>query len=212
MKPFPAFKRADNSDGYILVTSLMIMTILVFIGMFALNTTTTELRVATNDRVAKEDLYNQEGCLSTGKFDYRNWLTTAYLTNSETTAFFPGNGTDANANNINDTSECVDGTGRVLGSYKVKNIEATGTPINNWQDIANFKNTGAILPVDHPANNTPVMRHKDKPDPVSESNMAEKGYDPKNFEIRRFAITSYSPENDRSAVLQQGTFKVFNKY
>jgi len=212
MNPFPVFKIANNSDGYILVTSLMIMTILVFIGMFALNTTTTELRVAGNDRVAKEDLYNQEGCLSTGKFNYRDWLTTAYLNKSETTAFFPTNGTDANGNNINDLSECTDGTGRVRGSYKVRNIEETGTPISNWEDIANFKNIGAVLPADHPANNTPVMRHKDKPDPVSESNMAEKGYDPKNFEIRRYVITSYSPENDRSVVLQQGTFKVFNKY
>lgn len=206
---------AGNEGGFILVTSLMIMVILIFIGIFAMNNTTTELRVAANDRVAKEDFYNQEGCVASGKFNYRTWLTTAYLSQSETTAYFPtgGAGTDLNGNGINDKAECTDATGRVLGSFKVKNIEKTGSAINNWQDIANFKNINLTAhPEKHPANNVPTMAHRDKPDPVSESSITGKGYDPKNFEIRRYVITSYSPEKGRTAVIQEGAFKVFNKY
>ena len=138
---------------------------------------------------------------------FRSWLTNAYLSDKETDAFFPAAGTDANGNGVNDLSECVDPTGIVRGSFKVRNVEDTDTPVTNWEDIANFN-----TPDDHPANDYPPMAHRDKPDPVSESSMEGKGYDPKNFEIRRYVITSYSPEAGRATVLQQGAFKVFNKY
>ncbi|MBV5329868.1 MAG: hypothetical protein JZU65_19945 [Chlorobium sp.] len=212
MKHLPLLEIGDNEEGFVLVTSLMIMVILILFGIFALNTTTTELRVAGNDRVAKEDFYNQESCVAKGKFQFRTWLTNAYLSTTETTAYFPAAGNDINGNGINDLSECKDPTGIVRGAYKVKNISTAGTPITTWEDIANFKNNGAVTPASHPANIVPKMAHRDKPDPVSEANMGEKGYDPKNFEIRRYVITSYSPEIGRTSVLQQGAFKVFNKY
>ncbi len=200
MKNMPIAEIVDNEGGFVLVAAMMILVILVIIGISATNTTNIEYRIAVNDRVAKEDFYNQETCLASGRIQFRTWLTTAFITTAETAAFFPPAGADVNANGINDLSECVDQNGIVVGSYKVKNVENSGTDIAGWEDIANF-----VSVADHPANNFPVMEHKDKPDPGS-------GYDPRNFEIRRFAITSYSPDNDKNVVLQEGVYKVFNKF
>jgi len=190
----------NNRDGFILVTSLVIMLVLILLGTFAFNMTVAELQIARNDRVAKEDFYNQESCIASGKFQFRTWLTTAYLIKSETTAFFPPAGNDTNGNGFNDLSECKDPNGIVRGAYKVRDIEITGTSIAGWDDAASFPNAA-----DHPANKFPKMAHKDKPVPGS-------GTDPKNFEIRRYVMTSYSPENDRNIVLQQGVYKIFNKF
>lgn len=190
----------NNQGGFVLITSLVIMVVLVLLGTFALNTTNVELQISGNDRVAKEDFFNQENCITTGKFNFRTWLTTAYLNTAETSAFYPPAGNDANGNGFNDASECTDPNGVVRGAYKVKNIEDTGAPIAIWDDSASFPNAA-----DHPANKYPTLAHKDKP-PVGS------GTDPANFEIRRFVITSYSPENDRNTVVQQGVFKIFNKF
>jgi Tfp pilus assembly protein PilX len=200
MKNMPLAKVVENEDGFVLVAAMLILIILVVIGISATNTTNIEYQIAVNDRVAKEDFYNQETCLANGKFQFRTWLTTAYLNTAENAAFFPGAGTDANGNGINDLSECVDPNGIVTGSYKIRNVEASGTAIAGWEDIASFPTVAA-----HPANNFPTLAHIDKPDPGS-------GFDPKNFEIRRFVITSYSPDNDKKVVLQEGVYKVFNKF
>lgn len=219
MKHLSFTKTVGNNDGFVLVTALIIMVVLILFGTFALNTTNVEIQIAGNDRVAKEDFTNQEGCVTNGKFQFRTWLTAAYLTAGETAAFFPPAGAvDANANGIADASECwfpplpalaPPALQPVLrGSYKIRNIEDTGTPIAGWTDAADF---GA--PANHPANQFPPLAHIDKPDPISltELEAANKGYDPKNFIIRRYLITSYSPEVDRNTILQQGVFKVFNK-
>lgn len=188
-------------DGFVLVTALIIMVILVSLGTFALNTTNVELQISGNDRLAKENLFNQENCVTSGKFQFRNWLTTTYLTAPETTASYPPSGsTESNCVSPNNAA-------LVLGKYKVKNIEATGTDID-WDDSAvRFLNNA-----NHPANNYPTLAHRDKPDPVSEDSVEQTGSDPKNFEIRRFVITSYSPEADRNVTVQQGVYKVFNKF
>ena len=189
-----------NEKGFVLIASMLMLMVLTIIGVAATNTTTIELKIAGNDRIANEDFYDQEASLLNGKISYRDWLTTAYLTNAETTAFFPAAGTDANGNGINDLSEFVDSSGNVIGSYKVKNIVSSTANITGWEDLASF---GAAA--NHPANNAPTISHRGKPDPGT-------GYDPKNFEVRRYVITSYSPNNDRKVVLQEGTYKVFNKF
>ena len=53
------------------------------------------------------------------------------------------------------------------------------------------------------ANNLPIMRHIAPPPPGS-------GYSLKNFEIRRYGITSQT--NGTNSRVQIGAFKVFNKY
>jgi Tfp pilus assembly protein PilX len=190
----------NSQNGFVLVTALIIMVVLILLGTFALNTTNTEIQVASNDRLNKEDFFNQESCITTGKFAFRTWLTSAYLTQAETAASFPPAGSNA-GNCVNPNNAAL-----VIGAYKVRNVEATNTPIA-WDDSASFGNAAS-----HPANDFPTMSHRDKPDPVSENDIKNVGNDPKNFEIRRFVITSYSPAGDRNVTVQQGVYKVFNKF
>lgn len=193
---------ASNEDGFILVASTVILLVLVVLGISATNTTNIEQLIAINDKGIKEDFYSQESCLASAKFQFRTWLTTPYLTNNETTAFFPQAGADIDGNGINDEidSQCLDANGIMIGTYKVRDMDPSSTPIVGWDDLAAGDDGIA-----HPANNFPPLSFRDKPDPGS-------GYDPKNFEIRRFVITSYSPDATRNIVIQEGTYKVFNKF
>jgi hypothetical protein len=179
---------------------MVVLLVLVILGIAATNVTNTEYMIAANDRMTKVDFYNQEGCIANGEFNFRTWLTPAFISAAETVAYFPAAGIDANGNGINDSSECLDPNGIVVGSYKVRKMEATGTAIAGWEDAADF---GAAI--NHPANMFRPMAHIDKPPPGS-------GYDPNKYEIRRYVITSYSPDNDRNVLLQVGGYKVFNKY
>nr|WP_319392832.1 PilX N-terminal domain-containing pilus assembly protein [uncultured Desulfobacter sp.] len=189
----------NNQQGFALISVLLFLVLLTVIGLAALNTTDVELQITGNDRVYKTDFYNQEMSLAVGKLNYRTWLTTAYLTSDESSAYFPQAGTDVNGNGITDDSEIVN-NGKVVGSYRVRNNESSGTDISGWEDLADFGSAA-----DHPANQIPALDHRGKPIPGS-------GYDPKNFEIRRFTITAYSVEDDRKVILQEGVYKVFNKY
>ena len=203
MKSTPLVKMVGNEDGFVLAAAMVVLLVLVILGIAATNITNTEYMIAANDRVAKVDFYNQEDCLAQGKFNFRTWMTTAFITAGETTAYFPING-DANGNGINDTveSNCLDPNGILVGMYKVRKIEPSvpPTPIaGGWLDEADF---GA--PANHPANIFPPMAHTDKPPPGS-------GYDQAHFQIRRFVMTSYSPDNDRNVILQEGVYKVFNR-
>lgn len=205
MKYLPSTKAIDNEDGFVLVAAMMILMILVVIGIAATNSTNVENQIAVNDRIAKEDFYNQETCIGNGKFQFRTWLTPNFTNTADILSFFPppaaGPLEDVNNNGINDASECVDPNGLVIGAFRVRKDESTGTPINNWEDLADFGGVAA----NHPANAFPPKDHVDKPDPGS-------GDDPKNFEIRRYIMTSYSPDNTRQVIIQEGVYKTFNKF
>lgn len=196
MKPL---NHVNNQQGFALISVMLFLVLLTVIGIAALNTTGVELQITGNDRIYRTDFYNQELSLAAGKLNYRTWLTTAYLISNESAAYFPQAGTDDNDNDITDVSEIIK-NGEVIGSYRVRNNVSIATDISDWEDLADF-GTAA----DHPANQIPVLDHRAKPLPGS-------GYDPKNFEIRRFTITAYSVEDDRKVILQEGVYKVFNKY
>lgn len=58
-----------NEDGFVLVVALMMLVILSFIGMSALNTTDLELQIAGNDRQEKQVFYGTEsGCMRGGQW------------------------------------------------------------------------------------------------------------------------------------------------
>lgn len=189
-----------DESGFALVAAMVILFILVAVGIFSLNISSFEMLVAANDKTIKEDFYNQERCVGQAKANYQTWLTNAYLTSTETTAAFPPAGNDLNGNGFNDSAECVDRNNNLVGTYKVKNIEENGTTINNWTDIGEF-----AAAADHPANRYPRKSHKATPRPGS-------GFDVTNWEERRFVITSYSSDNDKNSVVQEGVYKVFPKY
>lgn len=49
-----------NQKGAVLVIALMLLAVLTILGVAALNTTTSEIRIAGNDRVHKNAFYNAE--------------------------------------------------------------------------------------------------------------------------------------------------------
>ena len=50
-----------DERGYVLVTALMILVILTFLGIASLNTTTFELQISGNDRMAKDAFFRADG-------------------------------------------------------------------------------------------------------------------------------------------------------
>ena len=53
--------RQRNEEGFVLVTSLLIMLVLTIIGIAANRNTSTELKIAGNDRLYKENFYEADG-------------------------------------------------------------------------------------------------------------------------------------------------------
>ncbi|OQY21843.1 MAG: hypothetical protein B6I37_08055 [Desulfobacteraceae bacterium 4572_35.2] len=193
----------NNEGGFVLITSLLMLVILTIIGISATNTTTVELQIAGNDRIAKQVFYNQEMALTTSLVNHSDWLTGPFASDSTISAYFPKPGTtatDSNGNGIDDSSEILDSSGEIVAIYKARKIVSPQSDIATWEDLDSFNNDAA----NHPANQIPVMSHTGKP-PVGH------GYGLLTFYVRRYAITAYSPRNDRNVILQQGVFRAFPK-
>ena len=54
----------NNEQGFVLVASLMMLMILLVIGIAATNTTTIELQISGNDKLAKQTFYQAEGVVA----------------------------------------------------------------------------------------------------------------------------------------------------
>lgn len=51
----------SNEQGFVLITSLLMLTILMIIGIAATNTTTIELQISGNDKAYKQTFYQADG-------------------------------------------------------------------------------------------------------------------------------------------------------
>lgn len=194
-------KTINNERGFVLVVSLLMLSILMIIGIAATNTTTIELQIAGNDRFAKQDFYSQETSLTNAAVRVDDWLPILLVPGNN--AFFPpppttSSNTDLNGNGVDDRSDYVDSNGNVVGSYKVRKVVLVPTAVTTWDDAGDYANAA-----DHPANKVPLLDYKDKP-PVG-SGFAQ------NLVIARYAITSYSTQNNRNAIVQTGVYKVFQQ-
>lgn len=192
-------KQREREAGFALVSAMVILMILVLLGIGGVNSSYFENLIATNDKIIKQEIYIQDNCLGEAKVKYREWLTDAYLNMPEATAFYPPvGGVDVDGDGFNDDL-CLDENGNVVGVFKIRNVENTGAPINNWADIGDYANIA-----NHPANLFPPQDHVDIPIPGT-------GYDD-GFRIRRYVGTAYSQDNRRNVIVQQGIYKAFNKF
>jgi Tfp pilus assembly protein PilX len=57
-------KTINNEQGFVLVASLMMLMVLMIIGIAATNTTTLELQISGNDKLAKQTFYQAEGVVA----------------------------------------------------------------------------------------------------------------------------------------------------
>ncbi|OQY17909.1 MAG: hypothetical protein B6I36_08150 [Desulfobacteraceae bacterium 4572_35.1] len=60
------FKMLKNERGFVLITSLLMLTVLMIIGIAATNTTTIELQISGNDKAAKQNFYASESAAYEG--------------------------------------------------------------------------------------------------------------------------------------------------
>lgn len=59
-------KQIKNEQGFVLITSLMMLVILMIVGIAATNTTDIELQIAGNDKAEKQTFYQAEGGTQVG--------------------------------------------------------------------------------------------------------------------------------------------------
>lgn len=183
----------NNEQGFVLAGAMMVLVVLVLIGLRTMDTTTIESQIASYDRTEKVQFYNQETCLGTAKMLSGNWLTTAFITSSDATAAYPpavSAANDLDGDGIMDASEVNDINGTTVASYEVRHITTTAYTAGG---LSNF------------ANDVPNLSHIDKPPPGA-------GYSQDNFEVRQYSVTCQPPDVRQRVVLQEGMFKVFNKF
>lgn len=59
-------KTINNEQGFVLITSLLMLVVLMIIGIAATNTTTLELQISGNDKAAKQTFYQADGGIQVG--------------------------------------------------------------------------------------------------------------------------------------------------
>jgi hypothetical protein len=196
-------KQVQKEKGFVLISAMLFLILLTTIGIMATDTTNVELQIASNDRMIKHDFYNQEMGLAVAKISSSTWAGGSFATDSNMAAYFPPNSSsadfyDENDNGIDDRSEITNSEGEIVSIYKARKIVSPAVNIVTWEDLDDFGSAE-----DHPANMIPVMDHK--------GSSVGKGTDSAQFDERRYAITVYSPRDDRKTVLQEGLFRSFPK-
>ncbi len=60
------FSRNNNEDGFVLVVTLVILVMLTLLGLAGTRTTTTEIKISGNDKLAKQTFYQADGATEAG--------------------------------------------------------------------------------------------------------------------------------------------------
>lgn len=178
-------KTVNNEDGMVMIFALMVLMILTISGVAAINISNNETTIVRNEQLSSSEFYQAESGINDARINFVDWLTNAFLVLPETVAFatFDSISSDANGNPV--------------ATIQVRCIEGTNTPVFDTNISTPVIDPGSVADV------MPTMPHKGNP-PVGS------GYSIKNFEVRRYSITSTS--NAGNTVVQAGVWKTFNKY
>lgn len=122
-------KTIQNERGFVLITSMMMLVVLMVIGIAATNTTTIELQISGNDKAAKMNFYEAEATAYEGA----RWLKEEYVS-AENYGFMET--TTANRQ-VNELSTFIDAQQDEL------NDPATGIRVPSTWDSSNIA-TGSI--------------------------------------------------------------------
>ncbi|MBU0484837.1 MAG: hypothetical protein KKB30_10030 [Proteobacteria bacterium] len=193
MKYLLSANKVDNEEGFVLVTALLVMIVLVAMGTMATNTTNIEKQIALNDRIEKQDFYDLETCLGRAKTTMTpNWFTDGFVTAGEDAGFPLPADVDVDGDGFKDLSEVPDplDAARMIAAFEVRPVEISGT---------------ANLNLSSEANDFTRLEHIRLP-------YSGSGYDPKIFLIRRYVVTCRSADPNKNLILQEGIYKVFTNY
>jgi hypothetical protein len=179
-----------DENGSVIVLALIMLVLLTLLGMAVTRTSSIEVQIASNDSRAADNLYKAESADHYAIELTSTWMTDAFLTASDTTAYAVSPDLDGDGNP--DVNLDIDGDGKDdFQQIEIRCIEGSGTPIYPPGTLSNA------------ANSLPVMQHITIP-PVGS------GYSLKYFEVRKYGITG-TALNGCSQV-QLGSYKVFNKF
>ncbi|MFA7166738.1 MAG: PilX N-terminal domain-containing pilus assembly protein [Desulfoplanes sp.] len=128
MKIKKRFDVTDNEKGMVLVVAILLLAALIILGTTGVMQTSTDLKISGNYKTSIQTFYDTEGTLQHAIGTPDTWLTTDFLTEEETEAFYK---VDLDNNSV-----------------EIRCIEATGADIDELTDAAN--NLPAISHRDSP--------------------------------------------------------------
>ena len=176
-------KTVNNEDGMVMIFTLMVLMILTISGVAAINISNNETTIVRNEQLSSSEFYEAESGINDARINFIDWLDNIFLMAGETVA--------------NQTLISNDENGNPVAIIQVRCIEGTNTPVFDTNTSTPEFDPGSV------ADEMPTMPHTGNP-PVGS------GYSVKNFEIRRYSITSTS--NAGNTVVQAGVWKTFNKF
>lgn len=182
-------KTVNNEDGMVMIFALMVLVILTISGVAAINISNNETTIVRNEQLSSSEFYEAESGINDARINFIDWLDNVFLMAGETVA--------------NQTLPSNDENGNLVATIQVRCIEnnASGgkvTPIFTDVNDASYVPGDYVVP-----DQMPAMPHTGNP-PVGS------GFSIKNFEVRRYSITSTS--NAGNTVVQAGVWKTFNKF
>jgi hypothetical protein len=130
--------RINNEKGSVVVLALIMVVLLSLLGMAVTRTTSIDVQVAGNEGRAVQNLYKAESADNYALETTSTWMTNAFLTSTDTTAY---------QNYLVD----LDGDGNNDVRIEIRCVEGSGTPIAPAGTLSNG------------ANDLPLMQHKAPP-------------------------------------------------
>ncbi len=153
----------QNEDGSVIVLALVLLVLLTILGISATRTSTIEVQIASNERHAVQNLYQAEAGDNYALEISNTWMTNAFLTAAETSAY-----ADSSVNPSLAVDIDSDGTPDV--DIEIRCIVFPGNTISGLSDGAN---------------DLPEQQHISPPP-------AGSGYSLNDYEVRRYGITATS--------------------
>lgn len=206
----------QNERGMVLVVAVLILTVVTIIGIAALTTSDTELKISSNEKQLTVQFYDAEASQIEAMEWRPAWMTDHFLTAGETAAYYDSDELKDTFVAGCDTADPSTWTGQfdpvntdvVLGF--LGDLDRDCNPDTRVQVRYIIDEIASVFDAGDPADELPLQRHKGPP-PVGS------GYSLKHFEIRRYGITAtspYDPITDQygNTRVQTGVYMVFNKF
>jgi hypothetical protein len=128
----------NNENGSVVVLALIMVVLLSLLGMAVTRTSSIDVQVSSNETQAVRNLYQAESADNYALETTSTWMTNAFLTSTDTTAY---------QNYLVD----LDGDGNNDVRIEIRCVEGSGTPIAPAGTLSNG------------ANDLPLMQHKAPP-------------------------------------------------
>jgi hypothetical protein len=200
-----------NERGMVLVVAVLILTVITIIGIAALSTSDTELRISSNEKQLTVQFYDAEAGQIEAMEWRTAWMNNDFLSAGETLANYDSDDLEnifvAGCNPAVPTTWTgfFDPATPALELGFLGDLDRDCNPDTRIEIryVHDDTVTPAVAGLSNAANDLPEQRHIGPP-PLGS------GYSLKHFEIRRYGVTATA--QDGNTRVQTGVFMVFNKF